>query len=1136
MDQVRSPSAGQDIDGLRRVIRRHLQDREAIRAGRVQLIHFVDAHELKAYIHGVSDDYLEGFELGPERQLRASKDDPDLLPQLRLKCDLAIRWLLFGQPHPVIVLPSHGVEIEEEIAFQRQRELVRDLGMLEEAKAQLRQLREAQFANALISEMASRALQGDTRSKERLAAFVERAAPALGVVLNIVSAKADTIPSRISELLRRSRLTTLGRVAWASYGLTAPQIEMVRRVGLEERRVSKWQLRLEARRPNSERSNRLDAEAIAYVESLNAVLASARIAVRGVLATHTGTLVHAARGTQHEEDELLGESDPIRHVRLLAWDSVDAASAASLLAAPEYTKTSDPLGDAVAQLEQVLSVYNGKLILRAPEAPGFEKSEAHALMDAWTAFETARATLGLASKDESTRSSAPDDSLGRGGIERLLEWLRSEQELESLIADRLSRLVATFGREMLTPQGIQPLQVNVRATRIGERSRTQIVPIGPRLIGPIFMEGKSLDKAAGPRRMVFPPDSGIELSDGTPRAYLVLTLLQASRENLPLAEVYARAATDAADFARDDASAAQARLLSAQIYRTTSGNAKGGGRRTPDEIRRHLDDAQRLLNDAQRYNPTPEIRVERAALLLERLLNHLDSDEAVRRIFAQGVDDLESVFSRIPEDDRIMRMRAAELLLAYAISDATISRDYGTGGAVPPRFVERWHEILTTEIGRLRAEEDYLLEELPLLTRAIEVIGYAMIHDARVKAGEKLAVSGDCGIPNNLSLDIHSVQRGLSACADRVSQQMARVLADVNARSGSNWSYSFVHAPVWERSDVEKAICDVEDADLRYAIQSANQLLHRVGDDQRILMGESGQLELLREAKRRYSELLQRLDSDTSRPVRFLVQMEHCYAGLLESAQISDRTEKQNCLRELSSRYEAMLAEFGPHPTLLYRQSIVFGELELHDKALAAVQQAQNCWNDEHQFLVGASWMRSTIRRRIGLHFSREAKGQLAQLKLGGASPEAHERCRETLRMAFRSTFEGFETDPVERSLRGKAEMLRRLNNIVFYASLFLQAEGRIGDLHPDFNNEMFGLFLARLKAESAVIEREWFYAHTIGSAHHVRRERVEANAAADALLTLLAASGASTQTEAIRLAIDDAFSWKRAAAGETRP
>ena len=115
-------SAGQDIHGLRTLIRRHLLDRDAIKAGRVRFIYFVDAHELKAYIHGVSSAYIEGFELGPERTIRASGDRSELLMDLRLKCEEAIRWLLFSQPDPVVVLPPHGVEIEEEIAYQRQRD------------------------------------------------------------------------------------------------------------------------------------------------------------------------------------------------------------------------------------------------------------------------------------------------------------------------------------------------------------------------------------------------------------------------------------------------------------------------------------------------------------------------------------------------------------------------------------------------------------------------------------------------------------------------------------------------------------------------------------------------------------------------------------------------------------------------------------------------------------------------------------------------------------------------------------------------------------------------------------------------------------------------------------------------------
>ena len=1135
MDHSRTRSAGQDIHGLRTLIRRHLQDREAIKAGRVRLIYFVDAHELKAYIHGVSNDYIEGFELGPERVLRASRDRPDMLPELRLKCELAIRWLLFKQPQPVIVLPSHGVEIEEEIAYQRQRDLTRDLGLLADARIQLRKLREGRFAHEWILQLATRALRGDTDSKEQLTSYLGRAAPALGVLLNILPTGVDSIQSRIQMLVRESRLSTLGSARWSDYKLTEPEVATVRSVGLDEVRVRQWQRRLEARRGNSERSNRLDAEAIAYVENLNATLANAGVGARGVLVTHTGTLVHASRETNHRPDALLGVNDPIRHIRLLSWDIRDTTHAGGEpnTSGNAQARPEDPLGDAVERLEQALEVYNSQIDLRAGESSALPVSEANALMDAWAAFETARSTLGLASDGGAPALLLRDDAQGTTEIKRLLEWLRTERELESLIADRLSRLVVTFGREVLTRDGIETLRVIVRSARSRNDGDVQIVPVAARMVGPVELPIRELEADAGPHRILFPGE-GIELSDGSPRSYLSLSLLHAAKESLALAEVYAKAAADSADFLRQNQLAAEARLLSAQMLRMTSARAKNGDSRSPDDIRFRLDSAQRLLTEASRLKTGPRIELERAAVDLERLLHNLDSDDATRRLFAQGLDTVERAHLRVG-DDLIVRMRTAELALAYAVAVVAVSRDYGTKGALTPQFLEHWHRVLTATIDHLRTNEDYLLEELPLATRALEVIGYSIIHDESVRAGERPAVSGDCGIPNNLSLDIHSVQRGLNACDDRVSQQLARILADINARSGSSWTYSFVHAPVWERTDVERATEAIEDLLVRDNIRSANKLLHRVGDDQRILLGEPGQVAMLQEAKRLYKEVFECLTSVMSAQVRFLVQMEYCYACLLECAYTSDKREKKKQLRKLAVRYAALKAEFGPRPTLLYRQSIVFGELDMHEEALDAIQQAQNSSADADPFVIGATWMKSTIRRRIGLHFAREAKDQLVQMKLGLPSEHSYERYRATVCKAFRSTFDGFDREPADPSLRGKAEMLRRLNNIVFYASLFLQADGSIEALHNEFTEDRFRFYLDRLKAEAPAVEREWFYAHTIGAAHHVLGETALADAAADALLSLLAASGASTQSEAIRIAIEDAFSWKRAATSGAR-
>ena len=105
------------------------------------------------------------------------------------------------------------------------------------------------------------------------------------------------------------------------------------------------------------------------------------------------------------------------------------------------------------------------------------------------------------------------------------------------------------------------------------------------------------------------------------------------------------------------------------------------------------------------------------------------------------------------------------------------------------------------------------------------------------------------------------------------------------------------------------------------------------------------------------------------------------------------------------------------------------------------------------------------------------------------------------------------------------------MNNIVFHASLFVEAGGEYTDLDVSLSQNRLREYLEELKSEAPTIEREWFYAHTIGAAHFVLKEFLQADAAADSLLTLLAGSGASTKSATIQSAIEDAFKWKRAAA-----
>ncbi|HET9644931.1 MAG TPA: hypothetical protein VFP68_16600, partial [Burkholderiaceae bacterium] len=620
MDRVRSHhGVGQEIHSLRTLVRRHILDRDALKDAGFRFLYFIDAHELKAYIHGVSKDFVEGFELGPEEALRASGEWPHMLAELRLKCELAIRWVLFDQPCPVVVLPPHGVEIEEEIAYQRHRELVRDLGLLKDAKEQLRELRRGRFAGQLLSQLASQALRGNDKSKTDLMEYLLRAAPALAVMLKIVPDEVDSIQSRIQKLVTRSNLSTLRTVNWAEYGLNDEEAEIIRRVGLDEGRVAHWQQRLEDSRNNSVRSNRLDAEAIAYVEGLNESLSRHGIRARGVLVTHTATLIQATRHPPPLRARPHGTDDPIRHIRLLVWDDSSTADSP-----PADGHIDDPLGRAAESLELALEVYYGQIDARGGNPFNLPMREAGALMDAWTAFETARSTLKLGRRGQISRDLEKTQWPGESEIETLLQWLRSERDLESLVAERLSSLVNTFGREVLTASGLKDLQVFVRFSPGEMGHHTMVLPVADRFLGPIELPEQRAVKSVGrPTRNVFPHDMAA-IGEGSPQSYLTLALLHAAKGSLPLAEVYAKAATDSADFLKHPALGAESRLLNAQLHRMTAARANAKSR-VPAESRARLDNALRFLEESARFRHSPRADLERAAINLERLVHNLDS-------------------------------------------------------------------------------------------------------------------------------------------------------------------------------------------------------------------------------------------------------------------------------------------------------------------------------------------------------------------------------------------------------------------------------------------------------------------------------------------------------------------------------
>lgn len=1096
------------------LLTQHVEDRRRAQASASQPIYFIDAHELKAYLHASGkESYMEGFVLQAEETLLALPENAHLDSYLRLKSEQMLHWLLFDYPGQVVVLPSHGAEIDDEIGYRSHHLLVSQLGLIAAAKTELLRLRRSALSAKLLTKFVEEAEAGDERSKLRLLQDLEEYAPALSA---LVRGAPDVMQERIDALLTRSNLVALEDVNWESFGLDASACAAIRELRMDEALADTWMESLADERGNTFQANRLDAAAIAFLTSLNLLLQDQRQNAHAVLVTRAMTLISLIRQNRlaHELQQAAG--DLLRHSRLVIIAPNDARGQSSRDGADE-----DSVATALSQLSLVLDTYQKQLAAgTAGAGKAGWSAEARSLVEAWHRFEAARYTMEL-SRDGPGAPAIDDRPLQ--DLRILLRWLKNDEEIESMVVDRLTDGVWAF-RQRVFAGSWEPggPDLRLRVSRSPRHGRLRIQPAEVQHLGPVEFEAPAGDVLA--QSATWAEVIGFEgllrvvgQHRNVAEDYLVCAFRHACAKRWSMAAIYADSAVRSASLLRARATEGEARLLFAQATRMEIGRWEAG-----EELRR-VRRARAVLEESELWTRDPRCALEGAALTLELMLGNPEATRAPSQ-FNNGIDDLRNAYVKAARDGDT-KVRIAELALLYLIAAKEKLKYFDDKLDSLLLHVREWHGEVVRGLEQLRRSESFVPEMIARRTLGAEIAGYDVIREL-ASASRSEAGAGD--MPSEIRVDIHDLQAELRATRERSSDMVAAILQKVSVRTEFRRDYNLAYAPVWSGTETGKLFAhDIRNGAVRAAALQASQLVHQIGERQGVVAEQADDLEQLERARSLFDQAIERSGSSLTGDARFHLGMERCYACLLISNAVKDPDARRRCLEALARDYESMREEYPLASVLHFRYSVVLSELGRNAEAFQAIKDAMKVINEDN-YINKDHWVTSTIVRRMGYHFANQAREVSDQLKAHPDDAELRKQYLRNLEDAFRTLYDGFDESRSAKGLLAGLETHRRLNNLVYYAILYLEAGGRVEDLAPDFRQHKLLAYIARLQPTGIDHVSEWIVLHTIGHAYHVLGLAADARRAADRLWQVVSRVGTSMQSVGIRNALDDALTWKQ--------
>jgi hypothetical protein len=1110
---------------LHRLLRTYLDDRAFIcERTPARLLYFIDAHEIKSYIDPNSPDSLVGFVLKAEQAVHIGEAASAFNLSSRLKSDQLLHELLFDPSRQVGILPSHAEEVDEEIAFREANWLRDRLYLLDKARDEVRRLRDDPKTKRRLALAATEL--GDPSTKRAVVDFFMKAAPALMALLR---PNADDPQARIHALIETSNLVRLDDLAWEEFGFDQATRKGLRAVKPAASEVERWRRYFRGRkerRKNSNRANRIDAEAVAFIQALNAALDHLPGSpLKARLVTRAMTLINGASDREAVQKSGLKEANFLRHTRLLALGNV--AKGLEAQAGPRGAEQRPDSQQLERALIIALQTYQrqlrslGRDVIRTSDA---EMRMAIAmLVRAWDEFEMARLTLDLRAGPDLSTS---DDTIGDAELKKLIAWFRNDTDVLTLLREEVLRAVQQFGQATFAlSQAGYSESVLAQVIPLSSPERSRILPMVAGSPGPVDLFAPALRNTPWRHSHLEGLLSNLETNPA--ERYIAWALLFACQRRWEMARIYADSAVQIARLllGRDGERATkEAILLQSQILRL------GADESCAKDARRRFESSLARLTQFERESD-PRIPRERAAQILELRLS-VPSSELPQAKLAFGFKLLHTALEQCSKDD-LIRSRILELGLSYHLAARDRPELWPEQTDADRSVAKQWHRQLNAILEGQR--RTLLPQEISRRARAMELIGFQLFMDTDHNAAELVPAVQSLRIPPHLRLDITELRSQIGQSIDATARLILSELEALDRRLESFRVRDVIYAPVWATYDVGAILETISDERARVLAKSAySDLIAIAGTSQQVDVHSDHRRRLERIVKgfRQSFDALQEAGlaaDERGRRASFYLRMESCYARLL-LAQLAPKLRRQQELTSLVADYTAIVEDYPSASIPHFRLDTILSELDREDEATRAITRAVELIDSDPFLLPPEHWVRSTVRRRIAMRFEHSAARQREELRAAPTDEKLRTQYLDNLMKAFQSVYIGFKSmDDPDQDYFHRLEARRRIHDVVYYAS---------GILSEDMDGKglrSFGFGLSELRdlverLHPHGIERlaEPKIIHTIGFAYAVLGQVREATKAGKRLIALMAQRGDDPKDRFVANILTDAFMWLR--------
>lgn len=1069
-----------------------------------KLLYIADSHELLSYISPADPKNIAGFSMLAERVRRAEPTETKHELETILKSEKILHELLFDDTRQTGLLPSHAEELDEEIAFHRDRWIKDRIRLLDKARDQVRQLFSKHVSTRAIEEAGN-----DLTKKRHLVTFFRQAAPAL---MALFRPNPDTSMSRIEALINDSNLTPLATVSWESFGFDAGATARLKSVRPSPEEVKIWRDALSGRRTNSFRSNRIDAEAMSFVSALNAELKRHKPPVRAVLVTRAMSLITLAI-----ERRLEGS---IRHPRLL-------------LLRPEKLRSAPGRAERQSAEALLIALNTYAQQMRTDEVRlSSDKTSSYGpldkLLETWNSFERARLTIDLAQEDPESALSITSDATVDAEFRGVVKWLQSDKDVERLVSDELFKIVSRFGLATFAAgQGETGPAIQAQVIPMENPRRSRVVPMTSGAPSLIEFIADGLFRLRAHYTELGDILSDLKASPG--ERYVAWATLFACQHRWQLADIYANSAISVASLGvlprrEADWSRHEAALLKAQISRLRPWEQ--------DEPHRQQEAAQRFLASERSLalvprRDDPRVPLEYALQILEVWLTAREG--IVDAGFTFGFELVHAALS-LAEHDPLVQARALALGVAYYLVGAAHPDLWPDLPQSAHETVCRWHVSLNEALDEQR--RTLHRDAISVRARAVELLGF-----------QKLATNFDVlpdvrfdpetlRIPRHLNLDVFEVRDRLHDCSDSTAQFLAVEIEKVARRLERLRLRDLIYAPIWSGDDSDRVLELCAEPRLREKVREAYNTLRGITTASQAFGVQLRDRDALSRIAKVFREVRLEVEAiaghnGPASQLRFYVRMEELYARLLMTRIVEGGREAE--LAALVDEYEEVSRLYPAAAIPHFRLDAILSELQRDDAAFCSAKAALALITEDPFVPRQAHWVRSTIRRRVASRpgmAAERARAKSAEVELSGSVRDEYLR---NVSDAFVTVYENFEQE-IAPDLGGlyEIEARRRTNNVAYYGALVFEADPLSTCLMDvNFGEAQLRDLIARLHPRGIAEVIEPTVAHTIAYGYHVLGEVELARTWSGHLLQLIGDSGRDPKKDdEIASVVSDAVRW----------